>query len=190
MVLGHISDYLRVDFKDVVNSGPALAFVSYPFAIAKAFGPSPVGWVVAIIVSMLFFLMLFCVGIGSVATITDSIVANIHKNLFPKIWLWLLKAIVCFFLFIGGIFYTTPVSFLTIRFFNMNLFLFSGIRQYYSFHSFEIFRLMSVWLWNFKDGGSYNASFLPKNPHAQRKPLYFENTGSISSSKIGHDFRK
>ena len=104
MVLGHISDYLRVDFKDVVNSGPALAFVSYPFAIAKAFGPSPVGLVVAIIVSMLFFLMLFCVGIGSVATITDSIVANIHKNLFPKIWLWLLKAIVCFFLFIGGIF--------------------------------------------------------------------------------------
>ena len=23
--------------------------------------------------------------------------------------------------------------------------------------------------------------------HAQRKPLYFENTGSTSSSKIGHD---
>ena len=29
--------------------------------------------------------------------------------------------------------------------------------------------LMSVRLWNFKDGGSYNAGFLPKNQHAQRK---------------------
>ena len=26
--------------------------------------------------------------------------------------------------------------------------------------------LMSVWLWNFKDGGSQNARFLPKNQHA------------------------
>ena len=28
------------------------------------------------------------------------------------------------------------------------------------------------------------------NQYTQRKPLYFENTGSASSSKIGHDFRK
>ena len=28
------------------------------------------------------------------------------------------------------------------------------------------------------------------NQYTQRKPLYFENTGSTSSSKIGHDFRK
>ena len=49
---------------------------------------------------------------------------------------------------------------------------------------------MSVRLWNFKDDGSLNASFLPKNRHAQKKPLYFENSGSTSSSKIGHDFRK
>ena len=29
---------------------------------------------------------------------------------------------------------------------------------------------------------------MPKNQHAQRKPLYFENKGSTSLSKIGHDF--
>ena len=29
--------------------------------------------------------------------------------------------------------------------------------------------LISVRLWNFKDGGSYKASFLPKNQQAQRK---------------------
>ena len=32
--------------------------------------------------------------------------------------------------------------------------------------------------------------FLDKNQYTHRKPLYFENTGSASSSKIGHDFRK
>ena len=42
---------------------------------------------------------------------------------------------------------------------------------------------INVRLWNFKDGGSLNASSLPKNRHAQRKPLYFENTGSTSLSK-------
>ena len=50
--------------------------------------------------------------------------------------------------------------------------------------------LISVRLWNFKDGGSYKARFLAKNQYTQRKPLYFENTWSARSSKIGHDFRK
>ena len=31
---------------------------------------------------------------------------------------------------------------------------------------------------------------LAKNQYTQRKPLYFENTGSASLSKIGHNFRK
>ena len=39
-------------------------------------------------------------------------------------------------------------------------------------------------------GGTELESFLPKNQHAQRKQLYFENTGSTSLSKIGHNFRK
>ena len=32
---------------------------------------------------------------------------------------------------------------------------------------------MSVRLWNFTDGGSYNARFLPKNQHTQR--IFFQN---------------
>ena len=50
--------------------------------------------------------------------------------------------------------------------------------------------LLSVRLLNFKDGGSQKASFMAKNQYTQRKPLYFENTGSASLSNIGHDFRK
>ena len=38
--------------------------------------------------------------------------------------------------------------------------------------------------------GSKKARFLGKNQYTQRKPLYFESTGSDSLSKIGHDFRK
>ena len=53
-----------------------------------------------------------------------------------------------------------------------------------------ILPMVSVRLWNFKDGGSYKAKFLAKNQYTQRKPWYFETTGSASSSKIGHDFRK
>ena len=30
----------------------------------------------------------------------------------------------------------------------------------------------------------------PKKQYTQRKPLYFENMGRASLSKIGHDFRK
>ena len=33
----------------------------------------------------------------------------------------------------------------------------------------DYYLIMSVRLWNFKDGGSLKASFLPKNQHAQRK---------------------
>ena len=33
------------------------------------------------------------------------------------------------------------------------------------------YTLISVWLWNFKDGGSLKASFLAKNQHATKKNL-------------------
>ena len=40
------------------------------------------------------------------------------------------------------------------------------------------------------DVGSKEARFLAKNQYTHRKPLYFENRGSTSSSKIGQDFKK
>ena len=51
----------------------------------------------------------------------------------------------------------------------------------------KIWPLMSVWLWNFKDGGSQNARFLPKNQHDQKK-LFKNNPamnyGSSKSAEI------
>ena len=58
------------------------------------------------------------------------------------------------------------------------------------YHKYVQYLLISAWLWNSKKGGSLKATFLVKNRYTQRKPLYFENTGSASSSKIGHDFKK
>ena len=38
--------------------------------------------------------------------------------------------------------------------------------------------------------GPKKQDFWPKITILKRKPLFFKNTGSISLSKIGHDFRK
>ena len=51
----------------------------------------------------------------------------------------------------------------------------------------KTYTLMSVRLWNFKDGGSLNTRFLPKNQHAQRisflnNPMM--NDGLSKSAKI------
>ena len=43
--------------------------------------------------------------------------------------------------------------------------------------------LMSVWLWNFKDGGVYNARFLPKNQHAKRNFVKKNPTMNAGLSK-------
>ena len=48
--------------------------------------------------------------------------------------------------------------------------------------------LISVRLWDFKDGGSQQARFLAKNQYSQRKRFKIPSTYD-SSSKIGHDFR-
>ena len=119
IILGHLADFLGVDFDDVVKGGPALVFVTYPFAIAKIFGSYSGA---ASCVSVLLFVMLQCLGVGSVAIQSDSITANLYKwisQLFPDVWLAknkvngliFLQFIVCACLCILGIPYVMPVSF-------------------------------------------------------------------------------
>ena len=122
MVLGNLSLTLNVDFKKVVNSGPALAFVSYPTAIAKIFGPKW-GWIVgAILLSVVFFLMLQSLGIGSVSTSASSIETTVAKwissklpnpdNRFFKIVIESIPAfLICIIGWVLGLVYLTPVSF-------------------------------------------------------------------------------
>ncbi|PSN52584.1 Sodium- and chloride-dependent glycine transporter 2 [Blattella germanica] len=56
-ILGFLAKELGVDVQDVVQSGPGLAFVTYPEAVLHM--PVPHLW------AILFFIMLFTLGIGS-----------------------------------------------------------------------------------------------------------------------------
>ena len=55
--------------KDIVQSGPALAFVAYPEAISKM--PTPPLW------SFLFFCMLLTLGLDSMFTYTETLTTAI-----------------------------------------------------------------------------------------------------------------
>ena len=50
--------------------------------------------------------------------------------------------------------------------------------------------LVSVRLWNFKDGGSEKVSFLAKNQHTTKENFKKNPKRNVSSSKIWHNFRE
>lgn len=56
-MLGFLAQQMNMPIDDVVQSGPGLAFIAYPEAVARM--PLPNLWAV------LFFLMLFILGLGS-----------------------------------------------------------------------------------------------------------------------------
>ena len=80
-VLGHLKHELGVDdIRQVIKPGPALAFVSYPETIAKFKNFST-------FFSVLFFLMLYVLGIGSNVAMTSCIVTEVRDH-FKKVKNW------------------------------------------------------------------------------------------------------
>ena len=75
-ILGSLAHELGVPVKDVVDSGPGLAFVSYPSALAKFD-------VVPQLFSVLFFLMLITLGLGSATGLTTGII-TVFCDLYPE----------------------------------------------------------------------------------------------------------
>lgn len=106
-ILGNLAYNIREpDVSKVIKSGGAgLAFISYPEAIAKfQFVPQ--------LFSVLFFLMLFVLGIGSCVAALSTVVTNIMDNLpKQKFKYWQVAGIVSILGFLAGLIYTTPVSF-------------------------------------------------------------------------------
>ncbi|XP_075156660.1 sodium-dependent nutrient amino acid transporter 1-like isoform X2 [Haematobia irritans] len=100
-ILGNLAHNLNItDIKEVVQSGTALAFISYPDAIAK-FQAVPQFFAV------LFFFMLFVLGVGSIVALQSTIVTIIcdqFKSL--KYWVVALFCSTCGFLL--GLVYVTP----------------------------------------------------------------------------------
>lgn len=80
-ILGHLAHVVGSDdVGSVVKPGAGLAFISYPEAIAK-FDVVPQAF------SVLFFLMLFVLGIGSNVAMT-SCVMTVIRDQFPKVKNW------------------------------------------------------------------------------------------------------
>lgn len=102
-ILGNLGyERNETDFRNVVRGGVGLAFISYPEAIAKfTFLPQ--------VFAVLFFVMMFVLGIGSAAGLTSSLIAIVHDQ-FRRFAIWQVACVVCTVEFFIGLIYVTPVS--------------------------------------------------------------------------------
>lgn len=100
-ILGNLAKQMGTDnINDVVDAGPGLAFISYPDAIAKF------DWLPQLF-SVLFFFMLFVLGIGSNIAMASCIITVIRDQ-FPKLKAWMVATGVCTVGFFIGLTYVTP----------------------------------------------------------------------------------
>lgn len=101
-ILGNLAHNLQIaDIKEVVKSGTGLAFISYPDAIAK-FQAVPQ------IFAILFFFMLFVLGVGSIVALHCTIVTIICDQ-FKSLRYWKVALLTCICGFLASIIYATPV---------------------------------------------------------------------------------
>ncbi|XP_073811812.1 uncharacterized protein [Musca autumnalis] len=100
-ILGNLAhESNNPDIKSVVKSGPGLAFISYPDAIAKF-------EVVPQIFSALFFLMMFILGVGSNVGVISSVVTVICDG-FTSTKRWIVVIVMVVICYCFGLMYITP----------------------------------------------------------------------------------
>ncbi|XP_044159859.1 sodium-dependent proline transporter-like isoform X2 [Bufo gargarizans] len=101
-VLGHMAWKKKVPVGEVAESGPGLAFVAYPEALALL--PGSVFW------SILFFLMLFTLGVDTLFGNMEGITTAALDE-FPSLRHWKRKVVflagLCFFFFLMGLLLVT-----------------------------------------------------------------------------------
>lgn len=100
-ILGNLAYESGKPIESVVSGGTGLAFVSYPEAIGK-FN------VVPQLFAVLFFLMLFTLGIGSAVSLTGCVI-TIVCDAFPTWKRWAVTLVICSSGFLLGLVYVTPV---------------------------------------------------------------------------------
>lgn len=98
-ILGNLAHESDKDINNVVRAGTGLAFISYPEALAKF-------TVVPQLFAVLFFLMLFILGIGTSVAFT-AVIDSVIKDRFPHIPDWKVAGAVCSAGFLVGIVYCT-----------------------------------------------------------------------------------
>ncbi|XP_031628887.1 sodium-dependent nutrient amino acid transporter 1-like [Contarinia nasturtii] len=100
-ILGNLAHNMQIDdISKVVKSGTGLAFISYPDAISK-FEYLPQ------VFALLFFFMLFVLGIGSVAAL-QNVVVTVLCDQFPSLKYGRVAAITSVLGFLSGLVYITP----------------------------------------------------------------------------------
>lgn len=110
-ILGNLAhESGKDDISTVVRAGTGLAFISYPEALAKFS-------VVPQLFAVLFFLMLFVLGIGTTVAFT-GVISSIIKDRFPRFRDWTVAAGVTSAGFLVGIAYCTRVSSVTCTYAN------------------------------------------------------------------------
>lgn len=99
-ILGNLAYELDADIKDVVRGGSGLAFISYPDALAKfTWAPQ--------LFAVLFFLMMFTLGVGSATALTNTII-TVFCDQNPKWKKGYVTLIICIASFLVGLIYVTP----------------------------------------------------------------------------------
>ncbi|XP_059478116.1 sodium-dependent nutrient amino acid transporter 1 isoform X3 [Neocloeon triangulifer] len=99
-ILGNLAYEKGTDISNVVSGGSGLAFISYPETIAK-FNEVPQ------LFSVLFFLMLYTLGIGSAISLVGAVITA-YCDQFPTHKRWIVTLVVCTFGFLIGLVYVTP----------------------------------------------------------------------------------
>ncbi|XP_076479591.1 sodium-dependent nutrient amino acid transporter 1 isoform X2 [Bombus vancouverensis nearcticus] len=103
-ILGNLAHEMGMeDIDNVVKSGAGLAFISYPDAIAKfTFVPQ--------FFAVLFFVMMFVLGVGSIVGMVSGVVTCLKEKL-PNMEIWKIVLSVCSMGFAGGQFVLTLVDY-------------------------------------------------------------------------------
>ncbi|XP_062539239.1 sodium-dependent nutrient amino acid transporter 1 isoform X1 [Armigeres subalbatus] len=100
-ILGNLAHNLGIeDISKVVKSGTGLAFISYPDAIAKFD-------IVPQLFSVLFFFMLFVLGVGSAVALHGTLITAFWDT-FPKRKYWHIALVLSIIGFCTGLVYVTP----------------------------------------------------------------------------------
>jgi solute carrier family 6 amino acid transporter-like protein 5/7/9/14 len=99
-ILGNLAHESGKNIEEVVQGGTGLAFISYPEAIAK-FNLVPQ------LFAVLFFLMLFTLGVGSATALTGCVI-TIICDAFPHFKRWMVTVVISVVGFIIGLVYITP----------------------------------------------------------------------------------
>uniref|UniRef100_A0A1I8MJW7 Transporter n=1 Tax=Musca domestica TaxID=7370 RepID=A0A1I8MJW7_MUSDO len=100
-ILGHLAHESNTDdIKSVVKSGPGLAFISYPDAIAKLQAAPQV-------FSVLFFFMLFTLGVGTITGVFSTSITVICDR-FVSAKRWIVVIVMATICYCFGLMYITP----------------------------------------------------------------------------------